>query len=108
MPFDELCEEEKERFEAAEKIRLEEERQEAERQAAELEQKRYKLYSGMAEGLLYETIVLCLPHTNDSETGCPMLQELDQIWSSKQLYVSNQQKVMVTPEIAAEVIKFCR
>lgn len=103
MPFDELCEEEKERFEAAEKIRLEEEKQEQERLAAELEQKRGKLYTGMAEGLLYETIVLCFPHTNDPETGCPMLQELDQIWSINQLYVSNQQKIMVTPEIASEV-----
>lgn len=74
--------------------------------AIELEEKRTRLYSGMAEGLLYETILICFPHTLDDEHNCPMLQALDPIWQACGVYVSQQQRNNITKEICEEVIFF--
>ncbi|KAL0274971.1 UNVERIFIED_CONTAM: hypothetical protein PYX00_002978 [Menopon gallinae] len=103
VPFEELCEEERERVEADEKIRSETERVTAEKTWKEVEEKRQRIYSHMAENLIYETVVVCFPHTIQPDVGCIMTTELEAFFRSKSMYVSAQNKILITPEICEEV-----
>lgn len=102
-----MCEEERERLENTERMRCESERLEAERIEREKDEKRLKIYNQMAEHLLYETVVICFPHTIHPEYGCTIMTDLEVFCRAQMMYVATQNKVTITNEIFEEVYAYC-
>ncbi|KAK6626516.1 hypothetical protein RUM44_008989 [Polyplax serrata] len=102
-PIEELSEEERDRLEAAEKLRSEAERIEIERLQREKEEKRQKVYTYMSDSLLYETVVICFPHTIHPELGCVIMTELELFCRAQMVYVATQAKMNITREMFDEI-----
>ena len=98
-----MTEEEKERFEASEKIRKEAERIALEKQAKEREEAKLKLYTRMADNLVNETIVICFPHTMDQDGTCPAVGEIDKCLGIIGIVIGEAEKIKITPSMADEV-----
>lgn len=62
-----------------------------------------RIYNQMAENLVYETIIVCFPHTIQPDVGCVMTTELEAFFRSKSMYVAAQNKILITPEMCEEV-----
>lgn len=86
-----------------EKLRLDAIQADIEKKARDLEEKRLRMYTQMAEGLLYETVLICFPHTTAPDIGPAMATDIDMFLRSQMMYVATQYKAFITKETFEEV-----
>ena len=93
-------------METSEKLKTESEKREAEKRLKEIEEKRFKAYHYMSDQLLYETVIVCFPHTIHPEYGLTIATDIEMLCRALSMYITHQVKFVITREIFDEVRSF--
>ena len=60
----------------------------------------------MSDQLLYETVIVCFPHTIHPEYGLTIATDIEMLCRALSMYITHQVKFVITREIFDEVRSF--